>query len=90
MPKSFAELEKAEQVTATEVADALDDYAVTGAAISSPVVIALINRTKPDSSERVRMAFSAATGRDSQTARHFRKDAAAYADVLVHLQQLSD
>jgi hypothetical protein len=85
MPRSFAELESDENVRAYEVADVLEHYALSGAAISGAVVIALIERTNPSYADRQTMILNALRGRDSQSRRRFHKDAAEYQKVLDRL-----
>lgn len=85
--RTFAELEQDDKVTAAEVGEVLEHYAASGAAISAPVVIGLIGRTNPSTSEREQMKASAQKGKDDQTRRRFARDAVAYGQVIQRLNQ---
>ncbi len=86
MPRTFAELEQDETVTAQELREVLDEYVETGAAIHAATVIALINRTNLTAVDRKHMQATAERGRTDQHNRRFSRDAAAYQQVADHLR----
>ena len=86
MPRSFAKLKKDRNVTSTEVEEVLRDYVKVGAAISARVVIALIDRTKPNRIQRNIMKKLALEGARDQVERRHEKDAEQYQRVMEHLR----
>lgn len=86
MPRSFAQLEQDQNVTSTEVEEVLRDYVKVGAAISARVVMALVDRTKPNGIQRNIMKELALKGACEQAERHHEKDAAQYQKVMEHLR----
>ncbi len=79
--RTFAELEKDKDVTAEEVAEVLEGYSSSSAAVSYQVVIGLIDRTKPDQAQRERIRASAQKGGTTQARRGFHRDAVTYDSI---------
>ncbi len=86
MARTFAELQNDPNATAQEVVETLEDYANSGAAIKSSVVIELIDRTRPGEDGRSKMRDSAQKGKEDQARRRFPDDASEYARVSRHLR----
>jgi hypothetical protein len=83
---SFAYLEKQKVVTAEELKAVLQEYATSGACISSKTVIGIIRRTKLTDEDKAELIASAETGRDSQAERLFHQDAKKYQEVIDFLR----
>ena len=91
-PFSFAELEGKEQVSADELKATLRDYAESGSAILASVVIALIDRVKLTTSDRIELAGIARRGidvqeenRSSSKAQTVERETRQYLRVLQHI-----
>ncbi|MES2213900.1 MAG: hypothetical protein V4465_00705 [Patescibacteria group bacterium] len=85
MKKTFADLEKDEKATSAQLLEALTDYADGQWAISAPVVIALVERTKPDAVQMHSLCQAAARGLAVQTRNKETEAANEYKRLLNYL-----
>ncbi len=84
--KSFRELQEATAITFPELLATLTDYARGGWGIYARVVIPIIERIKPDQTQKATLLVEAMAGFENQDGRGEVKDAREYELVMEFLK----